>query len=121
AEVMSGDEILEVLAGEFKLEPRPPAYRGEVATHWRQPSGRSEIGLIQSVTRPFCSDCQRLRLSADGKLFTCLFAADGHDFRGLLRSTVPDDVISRAIRDVWVSRSDRYSEERGTVAKPRAE
>jgi cyclic pyranopterin phosphate synthase len=77
--------------------------------------------VIASVTRPFCRDCQRLRLSADGKLFTCLFAADGHDVRGLLRGGAGDDVVRDAVAGIWTERKDRYSEERGLVARPKAE
>ena len=120
-EVVSGDEILSILGGEFPLVPRDPAYRGEVAAHWSHRDGAGEIGLIRSVTKPFCSDCQRLRLSADGKIFTCLFAADGHDLRGLLRSGMDAEVLQQAVRSIWQARSDRYSEERGRVERPKAE
>jgi cyclic pyranopterin phosphate synthase len=120
-EVVSGDEILSILSQEFPLVPRDPAYRGEVAAHWKHVGGVHEVGLIRSVTKPFCRDCQRLRLSADGKIFTCLFAADGHDLRGILRSEMNEDVLRKAVRSVWQVRSDRYSEERGQVARPKAE
>jgi cyclic pyranopterin phosphate synthase len=92
-----------------------------VASHWSHGDGSGEIGVIASVTRPFCRDCQRLRLSADGKLFTCLFAADGHDVRGLLRGGAGDDVVRDAVAGIWTERKDRYSEERGLVARPKAE
>ena len=121
AEVVPAAELLEVLAAEFDLEPREPAYRGEVAAHWRHRDGSGELGVIASVTRPFCRDCQRLRLSADGKLFTCLFAADGHDVRGLLRGGAGDDRLSAAVAGIWMARVDRYSEERGEVTRPKAE
>ncbi len=121
AEVVSGEEILALLSSEFDLIPRAPAYRGEVAAHWKFAEGTGEIGLIRSVTRPFCRDCQRLRVSADGKVFTCLFASDGHDLRGLLRSTVADETVAAAVRGIWMARSDRYSEERGEVVRPKAE
>ncbi len=120
-QVVSGDEILAILAGEFPLVPRRPAYRGEVAAHWRHVAGEGEIGLIRSVTRPFCQDCQRLRLSADGKIFTCLFAAEGHDLRGLLRGELPATALAATVRSIWQARSDRYSEERGQVTRPKAE
>lgn len=119
-QVVSGDEILEILGSEFSLEPREAAYRGEVAVHWRHRGGR-EIGLIRSVTKPFCRDCQRLRVSADGKIFTCLFAADGFDLKGLLRGGADENTIQQTVRNVWQIREDRYSEERGLVAKPKAE
>ncbi|MEY4569213.1 MAG: 3,8-cyclase MoaA [Verrucomicrobiota bacterium] len=120
-EVVSGAEILSILASEFPLVPRAPAYRGEVAAYWSHRDGAGEIGLIRSVTRPFCSDCQRLRLSADGKIFTCLFAAAGHDLRGILRSGMDSQVLSETVRSVWQMRADRYSEERGGVERPKAE
>ncbi len=120
-EVVSGDEILSILSGEFPLVPRDPAYRGEVAAHWAHGDGAGEIGLIRSVTKPFCRDCQRLRLSADGKIYTCLFAADGHDLRGILRSGAEPAVLREAVRGIWSVRADRYSEERGLVTRPKAE
>jgi cyclic pyranopterin phosphate synthase len=120
-EVVSGDEILSILAAEFPLVSRDPAYRGEVAAHWSHDDGAGEIGLIRSVTKPFCSDCQRLRLSADGKIFTCLFAAEGHDLRGVLRSGMNPEILAETVRSIWQVRADRYSEERGRVERPKAE
>ncbi len=120
-EVVAGDEILAILGREFDLVPRDPAYRGEVAAHWRHADGAGEIGLICSVSKPFCRDCQRLRLSADGKIFTCLFAADGHDLRGMLRSGLSPDLLAETVRSVWQVRADRYSEERGKVGLTKAE
>jgi GTP 3',8-cyclase len=121
AEVVSGDEILATLAGEFDLEPRAPAYRGEVAAHWRHRDGAGEIGLIRSVSKPFCRDCQRLRLSADGKIFPCLFAATGHDLRGILRSGMAPAEIQQLVREIWQGRADRYSEVRGQAKMAKAE
>ena len=120
-EVVAGDEILAILGREFDLVPRDPAYRGEVAAHWRAAGGVSEFGLIRSVTRPFCRDCQRLRLSADGKIFTCLFAAKGHDLRGILRSGLAPELLVETVRSVWLARADRYSEERGKAGLMKAE
>ncbi len=120
-EVVPAAELLEILGREFALLAREPAYRGEVASHWSHRDGTCEIGVIASVTRPFCRDCQRLRLSADGKLFTCLFAADGHDLRGMLRGGAGDEALRAAVAGVWTARKDRYSEERGLVARPKAE
>lgn len=120
-EVVSGDEILAILATEFPLVPRTPAYRGEVAAHWIHDGDAGEFGLIRSVTQPFCRDCQRLRLSADGKIFTCLFAAAGHDLRGILRSGADPELLAETIRGIWRERTDRYSQERGQVARPKAE
>jgi cyclic pyranopterin phosphate synthase len=119
--VVPAAELLEILGKEFELVPREAAYRGEVAAHWSHRDGGCEIGVIASVTRPFCRDCQRLRLSADGKLFTCLFAAAGHDLRGLLRSGRSDDALRAAVAGIWGERNDRYSEERGRIARPKAE
>ncbi len=120
-EVVSGEEILEILGTEFKLAPRDAAYRGEVAVNWKHVDGGGEIGLIRSVTKPFCQDCQRLRVSADGKLFTCLFAAEGHDIREVLRSGTETGGLYKIIGSIWRARRDRYSEERGLVAHAKAE
>lgn len=120
-EVVSGDEILKIVSQEFPLARREPAYRGEVAVHWEHADGVGEIGLIRSVTKPFCRDCQRLRLSADGKIFTCLFAESGHDLRGILRSDAGPEVLAATVRSIWSVRADRYSEERGEVVRPKAE
>ncbi len=120
-EVVSGDEILSILGREFELGPRDPAYRGEVAAHWNHADGAAAIGLIRSVTKPFCRDCQRLRLSADGKIFTCLFAAEGHDLRGILRSGSDRQLLAETVRAIWQARADRYSEERGRTDRAKAE
>ncbi len=120
-QVVPGGEILAMLAEEFPLTPRDPAYRGEVAAHWRHAGSSAEIGLIRSVTQPFCRDCQRLRLSADGRIFTCLFAAEGHDLRGPLRGGVDDEALRNIVSAIWTDRRDRYSEERGRTAGPKAE
>lgn len=121
AEVVPGDEILSILSEEFELVPREAAYRGEVAVNWSHAGGVREIGMIRSVTQPFCRDCQRLRLSADGKIFTCLFAAEGHDLRGILRSGAGSGILGEAVRSIWAARADRYSDERGLASRPRAE
>ena len=119
--VVSGAEILDILATEFPLVPCDPAYRGEVAANWAHEESAGGIGLIRSVTKPFCQDCQRLRLSADGKIYTCLFAEAGHDLRGLLRSGMPDEAIAEVVKSIWQVRTDRYSEERGKIHRPKAE
>jgi cyclic pyranopterin phosphate synthase len=121
AEVVRGEEILTMLSREFALVPVEPGYRGEVAARWRHADGRGEIGLIRSVSKPFCRDCQRLRLSADGKLFTCLFAATGHDLKSLLRGAAADAVLQQTVRSIWSDRDDRYSEERGSICRSKAE
>ncbi|HMD60840.1 MAG TPA: GTP 3',8-cyclase MoaA, partial [Opitutaceae bacterium] len=99
----------------WPLEPVGSAYRGEVAARYRYADGRGEIGIVSSVTEPFCKDCNRARLSADGKLFTCLFASAGHDVLGLVRSGADDDAVSKFVSGIWRARSDRYSDERAIV------
>lgn len=109
-DVVPASEIIETIHAEMPLEPLSPAYRGEVARRWRYKDGGGEIGVVTSVTQPFCGDCTRLRLSAKGELYTCLFAARGHSLRELLRSGASDEEISAAIREIWQQRQDRYSE-----------
>ena len=118
--MVSAPEILSVLAQRFELDPVPADDPGAVATRYRHRDGRGEIGVISSVSKPFCGYCQRLRLSADGKLFACLFAALGTDLRPLLRGNEPAD-LGAFVRDLWAHRSDRYSELRGESARPKAE
>src|SRR6266545_2186248 len=109
-EVVPAREILAAIASEFPLEPVEAAYRGEVARRWRYADGSGEIGVIASVTQPFCGDCTRARISADGQLYTCLFAVRGHDLRALVRSDASDADITAAIEAIWSRRTDRYSE-----------
>jgi cyclic pyranopterin phosphate synthase len=109
-DVFPAAEIVRAVGSEFPLEPVEPAYRGEVAQRYRYLDGAGEIGVIASVTQPFCGDCTRARLSADGKVYTCLFAVRGQDLRALLRAGADDAELDRAIRAVWGERSDRYSE-----------
>lgn len=111
-EVVAAGEILAVLEARWPLEPLPPTRTGEVATRYRYRDGAGEIGVIHSVSSPFCGACSRARLSADGQLFTCLFARRGHDLRGLLRGGASDRELEQALLDVWARRSDRYSAER---------
>jgi GTP 3',8-cyclase len=111
-DVVPSREIVATIDRAFGLEPVVPAYRGEVARRWRYRNGPGEIGVIASVTQPFCGDCTRARLSAEGKLFTCLFAVRGHDLRALLRSGVADDELEAKIFMLWGNRTDRYSEQR---------
>lgn len=122
-DVVSAAEIFSTINAEMPIEPIEPNYRGEVANRWRYRDGRGEIGIIASVTQPFCRDCNRARLSADGQLFTCLFATTGHDLRALLRGGASDSDISNSIGGVWQARSDRYSENRSaeTVKLPKVE
>ena len=120
-DVLPGEEIVRRIDAELPLEPVEPAYRGEVANRWRYRDGSGEIGVITSVTRPFCGDCTRVRLSAEGKVFTCLFASTGTDFRGPLRAGATDDELSDRLRRLWEAREDRYSEERVEEAVETAE
>ena len=122
-DVVPARELVETIDAEFPLEPLEANYRGEVANRYRFRDGAGELGLIASVTQPFCADCSRARLSADGKLYTCLFAVTGTDLRGLLRGGASDDQIHAALGDVWRVRTDRYSEIRSaaTVDLPKVE
>lgn len=111
-QVVSGQEILDLIDAEMPIEPVDSAYRGEVARRWRYIDGEGELGVITSVTRPFCGDCTRTRLSAEGKLYTCLFAAYGTDLKEVLRGGAGDAEIVDMVRGIWNSRRDRYSEVR---------
>jgi cyclic pyranopterin phosphate synthase len=115
-DVVPGSEIINRIGRELPLEPIDAAYRGEVANRWRYADGSGEIGVITSVTNPFCGDCSRARLSADGALYSCLFAAQGTDLRALLRAGASDDIVEAAIAGVWSRRNDRYSELRSSEA-----
>jgi cyclic pyranopterin phosphate synthase len=122
-EVVPARDLIDRLGAEWPCEPADPHYRGEVADRWRYLDGRGEFGVISSVTQPFCRDCTRARLSAEGKLYTCLFAVQGSDARAVLRSGASDDELEAFIRDVWSVRADRYSELRSaaTSTLPRIE
>ena len=122
-DVVPAAEIVRTISAEMPLEPADPNYVGEVAERWRYKDGRGEIGVIASVTQAFCGTCTRARLSAEGKLYTCLFGFKGHDFRALLRSAATDEEISQVIARVWGRRADRYSEIRSenTIALPKVE
>jgi len=113
-DVVPASEIVAMIDREFPLQPLDPQYRGDVANRYRYADGSGEIGVIASVTQPFCGDCTRARLSADGKLYTCLFAAIGHDLRKPLRSGSSDDEIAALLGRVWSRRKDRYSELRSS-------
>jgi len=107
-------EVIRRIGAEMPLEPVDPNYAGEVAERWRYADGSGEIGVIASVTQPFCADCTRARLSADGGLYTCLFATTGRDLRALVRAGASDDAIREAIAETWTERADRYSEQRSS-------
>jgi cyclic pyranopterin phosphate synthase len=122
-DVVPAREILERIDSVFPVEPIDPNYRGEVAARYRYRDGAGEIGIISSVTQPFCGGCTRMRLSSEGKLYTCLFSAVGSDIRSLLRSGATDRDLAAMIASVWATRSDRYSEQRSaeTGHHPRVE
>jgi len=123
-DVVPGEEIVRRISKEMPLEPAGANYAGEVAQRWRYRDGAGEVGVITSVTQPFCGDCTRARLSADGRLFTCLFAVAGTDLRALVRDGRSGDAdLAAAIAGVWRARDDRYSElrSRATAGLPRVE
>ncbi|MCK9519916.1 MAG: GTP 3',8-cyclase MoaA [Dehalococcoidia bacterium] len=116
--VVPAKEIIERINRELPIEPATPNYRGEVAKRWRYVDGSGEIGVISSITQPFCGDCTRIRLSPEGELFTCLFAARGFDIRSLIRRGATDAELGEAIGKVWRVRADRYSEIRTEATVP---
>src|SRR5713226_2983519 len=113
-DVVTAAEIVAKIDAELPLEPVDPNYTGEVASRWRYRDGSGEVGVISSVSQPFCSTCTRARLSSEGRLYTCLFATQGHDLRSLIRAGRTDEEIADSIRDIWRSRADRYSEIRSS-------
>ncbi len=122
-DVVPAAEIVALVDAALPLEPAEENYRGEVARRWRYRDGSGEIGVISSVTQPFCGDCTRSRISAEGRLYTCLFATKGHDLRALVRGDADDAALNDTIGRIWGRRTDRYSEERAsqTAALPRVE
>jgi cyclic pyranopterin phosphate synthase len=108
--VVPAEKIVEMINAELPLEPIERNYQNEVALRYRYKDGSGEIGIIASVTKPFCGDCARVRLSAEGKVYTCLFATSGHDLKTPLRNGASDEEIEQKLRSVWTTRSDRYSE-----------
>ena len=121
SQVVPANDILTILHDEHELIPVAASHPGETARRWRHADGRGEIGLIASVSQPFCRDCSRLRLSADGHAYSCLFASNGHDLRPLLRGGAHDDIIRDTLRGIWSIRDDRYSELRGQTHIRKAE
>ena len=119
AEVMSATEIAELIDRELPLEAIERALPSDVASRFRYRDGGGEIGVIASVTRPFCGACSRLRLSADGQLYTCLFASAGTDLRGPLRAGASDAELLDIVRTLWQARGDRYSEQRAQLVMPK--
>lgn len=122
-DVVPAAEILAAIDAVHPLEPLEPLYPGEVARRYRYRDGAGEIGVIASVTQPFCGGCSRARISAEGRLYTCLFGTRGHDLRALLRDGTPDDGVADALRAIWTRRDDRYSEIRSAATHdlPRVE
>ena len=118
-DVVPAAEIVELIGAEHPLDPVAPSYPGEVANRFRYRDGAGEIGVIASVTQPFCGGCTRARLSAEGQLFTCLFAAKGYDLREIVRGGATDEELRASIASVWNRRSDRYSEIRTADTAPR--
>ena len=123
SEVVTAAEIANLIHEQMPIEKIPPNYRGEVANRWRYLDGGGEIGIIASVSEPFCGDCSRARLSAVGKIYTCLFAADGHDLMSLIRHGISDDELAERLTTLWSRRRDRYSETRTieSVLRPKVE
>jgi GTP 3',8-cyclase len=117
----TSDQVVPALAiiaqihEQWPIEAVGPAYRGEVASRYRYRDSKGEIGIISSVTEPFCKDCHRARLSADGKLYTCLFATEGHDLLGQVRQGMNDAELTRVVSNIWQGRHDRYSDERADL------
>jgi cyclic pyranopterin phosphate synthase len=116
--VVPADEIVARIDAEMPLEPVESNYKGEVALRYRYRDGGGEIGLIASVTKPFCGDCTRLRLSPEGSIYTCLFTNVGVDLRGPMRDGATDDDLEKLLRGTWSKRTDRYSEERSSMTEP---
>jgi cyclic pyranopterin phosphate synthase len=122
-DVVPAGELVETVGSRWPLEPVPASYPGEVADRWAYLDGRGEIGVISSVTQPFCGTCTRARLSAEGQLYTCLFSAKGHDVRAQLRGDPSDDALRSFLAAIWRVRDDRYSELRSAATSdlPRIE
>ncbi len=120
AHVLPSDDVRARIHSEFVLRPAEQARHGATAQRWAYADGAGHIGFISSVTQAFCGDCTRLRLSTDGRLYTCLFASQGHDLRGLLRSEqpLPDEQIAARLAGLWSQRQDRYSQLRGANTQP---
>jgi cyclic pyranopterin phosphate synthase len=117
-QVIPSRDVVDRINARWPIEPLAPNYRGEVAERYRYRDGAGEVGLISSVTQPFCGTCQRARLSAEGQLFTCLFASHGHDLRERLRRGDSDAALHEALTTVWSQRDDRYSELRTAGEQP---
>jgi cyclic pyranopterin phosphate synthase len=120
-DVVAADEILALIGLRWPLEALPASRAGEVASRYRYRDGAGEIGLIHSVSNPFCGGCTRARLAADGKLYTCLFATGGHDLRALLRADDGERRLDARLAEIWGARADRYSAERSELSRSEAD
>ena len=122
-EVVTGKEILALIGAQYPLEPVKADYAGEVAERWRYQDGSGEIGVITSVSHPFCGDCSRARMSPEGRLYLCLFADQGYDLRAVLRGGASNEELAAHLAGIWQGRTDRYSEQRGkeTVSRRKIE
>ncbi len=122
-DVVAAETMIDRISSRWPLEPLDALYPGEVARRFRYTDGEGEIGVIASVTQPFCGGCSRARISAEGRLFTCLFGALGHDLRSIVRSEAGDAELAEKVGGIWTRRADRYSELRSanTVGKPKVE
>lgn len=122
-DVFSASNIIELMGQHYDIEPAEANYDGEVAKRWQYKGSGGEFGIISSVTQPFCNNCTRVRLSAEGKIYTCLFATQGYDVRHLLREHADDEYIKEIISSIWIKREDRYSEIRSsqTILQPKVE
>jgi cyclic pyranopterin phosphate synthase len=117
-DVVPASEMVQAISAVYPMDALEARYPGEVACRYRYADGRGEVGIISSVTQPFCHGCTRARLTADGQLFTCLFASAGHDVRAVLRAGGADEPVAELLGRVWRDRSDRYSELRSSVTSP---
>jgi cyclic pyranopterin phosphate synthase len=115
--VVPSSEVIGLINSELPLDEIAPNYRGETSQRWGYRDGDGEIGVISSVTQSFCHSCSRARVSTDGKLFTCLFATEGHDLRALMRGGGTDEQLSSAMGTIWRERTDRYSELRSAMTR----
>ena len=115
SQVVAAQEVVARISARWPLEPAAPAYRGEVAARYRYRDGKGEVGIVSSVTEPFCKDCHRARLSADGKFFTCLFASTGWDVLSRVRAGAGDTELRDYLNGIWSGRADRYSDERAEI------
>ena len=119
--VVPARELLTRIEARWPLAPLEPEYRGEVARRYAFKDGQGELGFISSVSQPFCGECTRARLSSDGSLYTCLFATHGISLRDALRGGASDDQLLELIRNVWLKRADRYSEQRASLRQAQGE